>query len=66
MPFISDGRTVFLSGHAAIPVTAMPADTNVYGDIFGDHRPVLSMVVAELAIPGALVEIEVVAWDKDG
>ncbi len=38
------------------------ADFNrVYGEVFGDHRPARSTVVAQLALAAALVEIEAVA-----
>ena len=33
----------------------------IYGEVLGDHVPARSTVIAQLAIDGALIEIEVIA-----
>ena len=38
-----------------------PIFNAAYAAVFGEHRPARSTVVAGLAVPGALVEIEAVA-----
>ena len=34
----------------------------VYSEYFGDHRPARALVISELALPGACVEIDAIAF----
>jgi 2-iminobutanoate/2-iminopropanoate deaminase len=42
-------------------ITDFTAFNDAYAAMFGDHMPTRSTVVAQLVLPGALVEIEAVA-----
>jgi 2-iminobutanoate/2-iminopropanoate deaminase len=41
------------------------AFNETYAKIFGDHMPARSTVVSQLTAPGALIEIEAMAWKRD-
>ncbi|MVA22062.1 RidA family protein [Agrobacterium vitis] len=36
-----------------------------YAEVFCDHMPARSTVVSQLTAPGALIEIEAIAWKRD-
>lgn len=41
------------------------AFNEAYAQAFGDHKPARSTVVSQLTAPGALIEIEALAWKRD-
>lgn len=45
--------------------TDFPAFNDAYAAAFGDHKPARSTTVAGLTAPGAVIEIEAMAWRQD-
>ncbi len=41
-----------------------PACDKAYAEMFGDHKPARATVVSGLTAPGALVEIDAIAWKQ--
>ena len=41
------------------------AFNEAYAAVFGDHKPARSTVVSQLTAPGALIEIEALAWKRN-
>ena len=46
--------------------TDFPAFNEAYAHAFGDHKPARSTTVCSLTAPGAVIEIEAIAWPGGG